>query len=185
MRVEAEVADGKVTEAWTAGTMYRGIEKIIEGKDAREAWIWAQRICGVCTTVHAIASVRAVENAVGAVPPPNAELIRDLIAGTQLVQDHVIHFYHLHALDWVDVAGRAASEPRPYRPARAVAVRLARVERRLLCLGDQALQAAGATPASCRSSPAASGATRRSRSRPSRTCCSSATTCRRSSGSGT
>jgi Ni,Fe-hydrogenase I large subunit len=116
MRVEAEVADGKVTEAWTAGTMYRGIEKIIEGKDAREAWIWAQRICGVCTTVHAIASVRAVENAVGAVPPPNAELIRDLIAGTQLVQDHVIHFYHLHALDWVDVA--AALRASPARTAR-------------------------------------------------------------------
>jgi hydrogenase large subunit len=111
MRIEAEVAGGKVTEAWVAGTMFRGIEKILEGRDAREAWIWAQRICGVCTTVHAIASVRAVEAAVGAVPPPNAELIRELIAGSQLVHDHVIHFYHLHALDWVDVVAALKADP--------------------------------------------------------------------------
>lgn len=82
-----------------------------EGRDAREAWIWAQRICGVCTTVHAIASVRAVEDAVGASPPPNAELIRQLIAGSQLVHDHVIHFYHLHALDWVDIVDALKASP--------------------------------------------------------------------------
>jgi hydrogenase large subunit len=111
LRIEAEVAGGKVTEAWAAGTMFRGIEKIVEGRDPREAWIWAQRICGVCTTVHAIASVRAVENAIGASPPPNAELVRNLIAGSQLVHDHVIHFYHLHALDWVDVASALKANP--------------------------------------------------------------------------
>jgi hydrogenase large subunit len=111
MRIEAEVSGGKVVDAWVAGTMFRGIEKIVEGRDAREAWIWAQRICGVCTTVHAIASVRAVEAAVGAVPPPNAELVRELIAGTQLVHDHVIHFYHLHALDWVDVVAALKASP--------------------------------------------------------------------------
>jgi len=111
LRIEAEVSGGKVTEAWAAGTMFRGIETIVEGKDPREAWIWAQRICGVCTTVHAIASVRAVEDAVGAVPPPNAELVRNLIAGSQLVHDHVIHFYHLHALDWVDVVSALKANP--------------------------------------------------------------------------
>ena len=111
LRIEAEVAGGKVTQAWASGTMFRGIEKIVEGKDPREAWIWAQRICGVCTTVHAIASVRAVEDAVGAVPPPNAELIRNLIAGSQLVHDHVIHFYHLHALDWVDITSALKADP--------------------------------------------------------------------------
>jgi hydrogenase large subunit len=111
LRIEAQVDGGKVTEAWAAGTMFRGLEKILEGKDAREAWIWAQRICGVCTTVHAIASVRAVENAIGAAPPPNAELVRNLIAGSQLVHDHVIHFYHLHALDWVDVVSALKASP--------------------------------------------------------------------------
>jgi Ni,Fe-hydrogenase I large subunit len=112
LRVEAEVSGGKVSEAWAAGTMFRGIEKILEGKDAREGWIWAQRICGVCTTVHAIASLRAVEDAIGATPPPNAELVRSLIAGSQLVHDHVIHFYHLHALDWVDVTSALKADPR-------------------------------------------------------------------------
>jgi hydrogenase large subunit len=111
LRIEAQVEGGKVTEAWAAGTMFRGLEKILVGKDAREAWIWAQRICGVCTTVHAIASVRAVENAIGAAPPPNAELVRNLIAGSQLVHDHVIHFYHLHALDWVDVVSALKASP--------------------------------------------------------------------------
>ena len=64
-----------------------------------------------CTTVHAIASVRAVEDAIGATPPPNAELVRNLIAGSQLVHDHVIHFYHLHALDWVDVVSALKANP--------------------------------------------------------------------------
>jgi hydrogenase large subunit len=111
LRIEAEVSGGEVREAWASGTMFRGIEKILEGKDAREAWIWAQRICGVCTTVHALASVRAVEDAIGASPPPNAELVRNLLAGSQLVHDHVIHFYHLHALDWVDVVSALKASP--------------------------------------------------------------------------
>ena len=111
LRIEAEVSGGTVKEAWAAGTMFRGIEKIVEGRDAREAWIWAQRICGVCTTVHAIASVRAVEAAIGAHPPPNAELVRELISGSQLVHDHVVHFYHLHALDWVDVQSAMRADP--------------------------------------------------------------------------
>ncbi len=103
LRIEVEVQDGMVTDAWSSGTMFRGIELILKDRDPRDAWVFAQRICGVCTTVHALSSVRAVENALGIIIPDNARLIRNLIAGAQLVQDHVVHFYHLHALDWVDV----------------------------------------------------------------------------------
>jgi len=111
LRIEAEVDGQQVKEAWSSGTMFRGIELILRGRDPREAWIWAQRICGVCTTVHALASVRAVENAVGAEVPENARLVRNIIAATQNVQDHVIHFYHLHALDWVDVTVALKADP--------------------------------------------------------------------------
>ena len=111
LRIEAQVESGSVTDAWSSGTMFRGIELILRGRDPREAWIWTQRICGVCTTVHALASVRAVEDALGIEVPPNAELIRNIIAATQYVQDHVIHFYHLHALDWVDVTLALKADP--------------------------------------------------------------------------
>ncbi len=111
LRIEAKVDGGKVTEAYSSGTMFRGMELILKGKDPREAWLWAQRICGVCTTVHAHASVYAVEDALGIEIPPNARLVRNLIAGAQHIQDHVIHFYHLHALDWVDVAGALNASP--------------------------------------------------------------------------
>ena len=111
LRVEAQVDGGKVTKAWSSGTMFRGMELILQGRDPREAWIWAQRISGVCTTVHAHASVYSVEDAQGVEIPPNARLIRNLIAGAQHIQDHVIHFYHLHALDWVDVTGALAADP--------------------------------------------------------------------------
>ena len=83
--------------------MWRGIEVILQGRDPREAWAFTQRICGVCTTVHALASVRCVEDALGIRVPQNADLIRNIMFLAQMVQDHVIHFYHLHALDWVDV----------------------------------------------------------------------------------
>ncbi|HZJ64347.1 MAG TPA: nickel-dependent hydrogenase large subunit [Kofleriaceae bacterium] len=111
LRVEAHVADGFVTNAWSSSTMFRGIELILEGRDPRDAWAFCQRICGVCTTVHAIASIRAVEDAIGAVPPPNARILRNLIMAAQAVQDHVIHFYHLHALDWVDVVSALSADP--------------------------------------------------------------------------
>ena len=103
LRVEAEIDGGQVSNAWSSSTMFRGIEIILQGRDPRDAWAFTQRICGVCTTVHAIASIRAVEDAIGAKPPPNARLLRNLIIASQCIQDHVIHFYHLHALDWVDV----------------------------------------------------------------------------------
>lgn len=111
LRIEAEVDGGVVTDAWSSSTMFRGIELILKGRDPRDAWAFAQRICGVCTTVHAIASIRAVENAIGSVPPPNVRLLRNLIIGAQCVQDHVVHFYHLHALDWVDIVSALSADP--------------------------------------------------------------------------
>ena len=111
LRIEAEVDGGRVRDAWSSATMFRGIELILKGRDPRDAWAFTQRICGVCTTVHAIASIRAVENAIGAEPPPNARLLRNLIIASQCVQDHVIHFYHLHALDWVDIVSALSADP--------------------------------------------------------------------------
>ena len=111
LRIEAQVEGGKIAEAWSSGTMFRGIELILRGRDPREAWIWAQRICGVCTMVHALASVNAVEDALGIEVPDNARLVRNIIAATQTVQDHVVHFYHLHALDWVDIVSALKADP--------------------------------------------------------------------------
>lgn len=91
--------------------MFRGIEIILKGRDPRDAWVFTQRICGVCTTVHAIASIRAVEHAINASPPPNARLLRNMIIGAQCIQDHVIHFYHLQALDWVDIVSALKADP--------------------------------------------------------------------------
>jgi hydrogenase large subunit len=113
LRIEVEVDGvGNVVEALSAGTQVRGIEIILRGRDPRDAWAFAQRICGVCTLVHGLASVRAVEDALGIQPPPNAELIRDLMAGAQMLQDHVIHFYHLQALDWVNPMHALTADPK-------------------------------------------------------------------------
>ncbi|HKI85984.1 MAG TPA: nickel-dependent hydrogenase large subunit, partial [Thermoanaerobaculia bacterium] len=111
LRIEAEVDGGAVKNAWSSSTMFRGIELILKGRDPRDAWVFTQRICGVCTTVHAIASIRAVENAIGAEPPTNARLLRNLVMAAQMIQDHVVHFYHLHALDWVDVVSALSADP--------------------------------------------------------------------------
>ena len=111
LRIEAEVKDGRITDAWSAGTMVRGIEIILKGRDPRDAWAFTERVCGVCTTVHALASVRSVEDALGIAVPPNAELIRNLMLCAQYMQDHVVHFYHLHALDWVDVVNALKADP--------------------------------------------------------------------------
>lgn len=104
LRIETKLdATNKITEAYSAGTMFRGLEIILKGRDPREAWMYTQRVCGVCTTVHAICSVRAVENALKVTIPENARLIRNILEIAQFIHDHTIHFYHLHALDWVDV----------------------------------------------------------------------------------
>ncbi len=112
LRIEAQTdAAGTITQASSAGTMVRGIEIILRGRDPRDAWAFAQRICGVCTLVHCIASVRTVENALNYEIPPNAQLIRNLMIAAQFVHDHVMHFYHLHALDWVDVVSALKADP--------------------------------------------------------------------------
>jgi hydrogenase large subunit len=111
LRIEAEVKDGKIVDAWSAGTMVRGLEIILKGRDPRDAWAFAERVCGVCTTVHALASVRSVEDALDIKIPPNAELIRNIMFCTQYMHDHVVHFYHLHALDWVDVVSALKADP--------------------------------------------------------------------------
>jgi hydrogenase large subunit len=112
LRIEAVVENGVITEAYSSGTMVRGIEKILKGRDPRDAWAFTERVCGVCTTVHALASVRTVEDALGISVPKNAELIRNLMFCTQYVQDHVVHFYHLHALDWVDIVNSLSADPK-------------------------------------------------------------------------
>jgi len=111
LRLEVEVTRGAVSDAWTTGTMYRGIERIIEGRDPRDAWLYAQRVCGTCGPAHALASVRAVENALGVTIPRNARLIRNLLAGVQLVVDHAAGFYLMQAPDWVDLASALDADP--------------------------------------------------------------------------
>jgi hydrogenase large subunit len=111
LRVEIEIKDGKISDAYSAGTMVRGIETILKGRDPRDAWAFVGRVCGVCTSTHSLTSVRTVENALGISAPPNAELIRNLMANALYIQDHVVHFYVLHALDWVDVVSALKANP--------------------------------------------------------------------------
>jgi hydrogenase large subunit len=111
LRVEAQMDGDTIAQAYSSGTMVRGIEIILRGRDPRDAWAFAQRICGVCTLVHGMASVRSVEDALQIEVPKNAQLIRNLMIGTQYVHDHVMHFYHLHALDWVDVVSALSADP--------------------------------------------------------------------------
>ena len=111
LRIEAQMDGDRIEKAYSAGTMVRGIEIILRGRDPRDAWAFAQRICGVCTLVHGLASIRSVENALDYPIPPNAQLIRNLMSGAQYVHDHVMHFYHLHALDWVDVVSALKADP--------------------------------------------------------------------------
>jgi hydrogenase large subunit len=111
LRIDVEVDNGSVQKAWSSGQMWRGIETILQGRDPRDAWLFTQRFCGVCTTVHAIASVRAVENAVGLEIPKNAQYIRNIIMSAHAMHDHIVHFYHLSALDWVDVVSALQADP--------------------------------------------------------------------------
>ena len=124
LRIEAEMRDGVIQNAYASGTMVRGLEPILQGRDPRTAWAITQRICGVCTLVHGLASVRAVEDALKITIPRNAELIRNLMIGAQHVQDHVMHFYHLHALDWVDVTSALKADSGIHGRYRKVFVRL-------------------------------------------------------------
>ncbi len=111
LRIDVEVDGGQVRNSWSSGQMWRGIENILQGRDPRDAWIFTQRFCGVCTTVHAIASVRTVENALGIEVPPNAQYIRNVIVAAHALHDHIVHFYHLSALDFVDVVSALKADP--------------------------------------------------------------------------
>ena len=112
LRIEAQMEGENIAQAYSSGTMVRGLEIILRGRDPRDAWAFAQRICGVCTLVHGIASVRAVEATLKYPFPVNAQLIRNLMIGAQYIHDHVMHFYHLHALDWVDVVSALSADPK-------------------------------------------------------------------------
>lgn len=111
LRIELEHSGGVIKNSWAETTQYRGIEEIVKNRDPRDVWAFVGRICGVCTGVHSIASVAAVEDAIGSTPPPQARLIRELVLGSQEAHDHVVHFYHLHALDWVNVVSAAEADP--------------------------------------------------------------------------
>jgi len=113
LRLEVNVDDNNVIRnAVSTGTMWRGIELILKDRDPRDAWAFTQRICGVCTGTHALTSVRAVEDALGIEIPDNANLIRNIMQLTLYVHDHLVHFYHLHALDWVDVIAALDADPK-------------------------------------------------------------------------
>lgn len=111
LRIDCEIENGVVTNAWSSGTMWRGMENIVKGSDPRDAWMIMQRICGVCTTVHAIISVRAVEDALGAKVPVNAQYIRNMILSAHSMHDHIVHFYQLSAMDWVDITAALNADP--------------------------------------------------------------------------
>jgi hydrogenase large subunit len=111
LRIDVEVDNNEVQKAWASSTMWRGIERILIGRDPRDAWLFTQRFCGVCTTVHALTSVRAVEDALNLEIPLNAQYIRNLIMIAHALHDHVVHFYQLSALDWVDVTQVLKADP--------------------------------------------------------------------------
>jgi [NiFe] hydrogenase large subunit len=111
LRVETEVVNGKVNSAWSSSPLFRGIEPILKNRDPRDAWMFTQRLCGVCTYVHGVTSVRSVEDAVNITVPSNARVIRNLLMGAQFVHDHIVNFYHLHLLDWVDVVSALSADP--------------------------------------------------------------------------
>lgn len=112
LRIDFEVDGGRVSKAWSSAQMWRGIEKILIGRDPRDAWVFAQRFCGVCTTVHAISSIRSLEAALNVDVPLNAQLVRNIVIAQHSVQDHIVHFYHLSALDWVDIVSALSADPK-------------------------------------------------------------------------
>ncbi len=112
LRVDVEVDGGQVKNAWSSAQMWRGIEVILKGREPQDAWSFVQRFCGVCTTVHAISSIRAVEHALKVEVPLNAQYVRNLMIAQHSVQDHIVHFYHLSALDWVDVVAALKADPK-------------------------------------------------------------------------
>jgi len=111
LRLETEVSGGKVSSAWSTSPLFRGIEPILKERSPLDAWMIAQRLCGVCTYVHGVTSVRSVENSLGLTVPTNARVIRNLLMGAQFIHDHIVNFYQLHLLDWVDVVSAISADP--------------------------------------------------------------------------
>jgi hydrogenase large subunit len=111
LRLDVEVNEGQVSRAWSSAQMWRGIELLLKGRPPEDAWALTQRLCGVCTTVHAIASIRSVEHALQVEVPLNAQFIRNILIAQHAVQDHLVHFYHLTALDWVDLVAALRADP--------------------------------------------------------------------------
>ncbi|MDP7980186.1 nickel-dependent hydrogenase large subunit [Bacillus multifaciens] len=112
LRVEVDIDNtGMIKDAFSSGTAVRGLELIVRDRDPRDVWAYIQRICGVCTSTHALASLRSVEDALEIKIPRNAHLIRDIMNMVIFFHDHVVHFYHLHALDWVDVVSALKADP--------------------------------------------------------------------------
>ena len=112
LRIEVEVENGKVKDAWSSGTLFRGFEIILQGRDPRDAWFITQRICGVCPVSHGHTSTLGLEDAFRVVPPDNARIVRNLIEGGQFVHSHILWFYHLNALDYVDVVSALSAKPK-------------------------------------------------------------------------
>ncbi|WP_075558070.1 nickel-dependent hydrogenase large subunit [Parabacteroides timonensis] len=112
LRVEAAIEGGKIKDAYSSGTMVRGIENIVRDRDPRDAWVFVGRVCGVCTSIHSLCSVRAVENALDITIPPNAEMVRNIMEAVLYMHDHTVHFYQLHALDWVDIVSGLKADPK-------------------------------------------------------------------------
>jgi quinone-reactive Ni/Fe-hydrogenase large subunit len=112
LRIEAEVDGNVIKDAWSTVTLWRGIETILKGRDPRDAGLMTQRFCGVCTYSHYEASILACEDAFGITPPANARIVRNLIKAAQYLVDHIMHFYHLHGLDWVDIVSALSANPK-------------------------------------------------------------------------
>ena len=111
LRIDAVVENGKIVDVRSSSQLFRGLEIILKGRDPRDAQHFTQRACGVCTYVHGLASTRCVDDAVKVNIPANARMMRNLVMASQYLHDHLVHFYHLHALDWVDVVSCLKADP--------------------------------------------------------------------------
>lgn len=112
LRIEADIENGQIKDAFSSGTMVRLLEEILKGRDPKDAWAFVGRVCGVCTSIHSLTSVRCVEDALDITVPANAELVRNIMFCALYMHDHVVHFYHLHAMDWVDVVNALQADPK-------------------------------------------------------------------------
>ena len=112
LKIEATVENGTVKDARSSGQLFRGLELMLRGRDPRDAQVITQRICGVCPQSHGIAATLNLDSAFGIADkiPPNGRILRNLIQGAHVAQDHVLHFYQLAALDYVDITDVAKYE---------------------------------------------------------------------------